>query len=169
MKKAFQIILFLGIVFSFNSCRTKGCTDPKAKNFSYEADLDDGSCNYGGCTDQDAINYDPDAQENDGSCKYNGGVKIISTRAILDSLNTFLSVNINDEYIGKIDYPCQTSFPDCNTVCAHVNFTNQSEGTYLLSFFEIRIDSSLQIDTLFVSNQEIFTITGGECKIISLD
>ena len=169
MFKIVHTFVFIGLLLSINACRTKGCTDPKANNFSYEAQMEDGSCNYRGCTDQNATNFNPDAQENDGSCIYNGGVKIISTRTIIDSLNTFLSVKVNDEYIGKINSTCNIPFPDCNTSCAFVNFSNQPEGTYTLSFYEIRIDSTLQIDTLFESNSELFTITGNECKIILID
>ena len=169
MINTFKITLLLFSITWIHACKPKGCTDPKAKNFSYEAKQDDGSCNYGGCTDENALNYNPDAKENDGSCKYNGGVIITSTRSKIDSLNTFLSIEINQQYIGKISTTCHQPFQDCNTQCSHVNFTNQTEGTYTLTFYEIMWASATQIDTLFTSQPKAITIIGGECNLISID
>ncbi|PHR20617.1 MAG: hypothetical protein COA38_19410 [Fluviicola sp.] len=47
MKLISRNILFIlacGILFTFASCKKKGCTDPTATNYSSEAEKDDGSC-----------------------------------------------------------------------------------------------------------------------------
>lgn len=41
------ILLFLAGISSLTYCTSKGCTDPDACNYDYEADKDDGTCNYG--------------------------------------------------------------------------------------------------------------------------
>ena len=61
-----KIISFLFLtLLLLSSCKQEGCTDPRAKNFSYDAQKEDGSCDYSGCTDTDALNYNPDAQGDD--------------------------------------------------------------------------------------------------------
>jgi len=53
----------------FVSCRKEGCTDELARNYSSEANYDNGSCNYiKGCIDSAAVNYDPEAALSDESC-----------------------------------------------------------------------------------------------------
>ena len=169
MSKFLHISLVLLLAIGIQSCRTGGCTDPKANNFSYEAKLDDGSCNYGGCTDENALNFNPDAKEDNGTCKYNGGLKFISTRSQIENANTFLSVEMDGAYIGKIQNNCNKSFQDCNTICDHVSFTNQAEGTYSFSFYEIRIISATQIDTLFTSEPLPVYVIGGKCSVSIID
>lgn len=39
-------IVLLGSTIAFTSCKKKGCTDPKATNYSSKAKKDDGSCKY---------------------------------------------------------------------------------------------------------------------------
>lgn len=167
-KLSVLVILILGIGL-FNSCQQEGCTDPKANNFSYEAQKEDGSCDYGGCMDKDALNYNPDAKEDNGTCKYNGGVKFITTRSSLNTSNVFISVEINGGYIGSLSRKCTDPLPNCETTCAHLNFTDQAEGSYSMRFFEIKQYSSTSKDTLFTSQPLAITVTGGTCTVYKID
>ncbi len=160
--------VFIGFVFSLSiitlgSCKTEGCTDPKAKNFMYEADKDDGSCDYGGCTDPNSLNFDPDAQYDDGSCQYNGDMLIFSSRN-LTFPNSFISVHVRGEYIGALSSSCGASVITCTTGCASLNFTEKPEGIYSLKFYEISQTSSTTFDTIYKSQPESFKVTGGECN-----
>ena len=157
-----------GILF-FSSCKTEGCTDPKAKNFSYEANKDDGSCDYGGCTDRDALNFDPYAQYNDGTCKYLGGVNFITTRNSIASGGRVLSVHVNGQYIGLLQRTCTTQFPTCETNCAKLPFTQQQEGGYTYQFWELLPTSSTTFDTIYSSAIHTFQVTGKQCNIITIE
>jgi len=44
--KHISIILLAVSIFSLESCKTEGCTDPDSKNYNEEANNDDGSCEY---------------------------------------------------------------------------------------------------------------------------
>ncbi len=48
MKKLFVITAIATIMFSINSCKTKGCTGADATNFNASANSDDGTCQYNG-------------------------------------------------------------------------------------------------------------------------
>lgn len=48
MKKLFVITALATIMFSINSCKTKGCTGADATNFNASANSDDGTCQYNG-------------------------------------------------------------------------------------------------------------------------
>jgi len=61
MKHINQLFLISLIIFAAIACKKEGCTDPKAYNYSAEADTDDGSCIFEGCTDPIAVNYDSNA------------------------------------------------------------------------------------------------------------
>ena len=165
----FYSVIFFLISIAFSGCRPEGCTDPKAQNFSYEAEIDDGSCDYRGCTDENALNYDPDAREDDGSCEYLGGLHFITTRPSIKQQNVFLSLKINDGYIGSIPYVCEVQFPDCFSACAHAKFTEQPEGSYLLEYWEIRQIASSVFDTLYVGQSEVVKITGSECNVFIIE
>ena len=162
------ILGFLFTLFTFSSCKTEGCTDPKAKNFMYEAEKDDGSCDYGGCTDPNSLNFDPDAQYDDGSCRYNGDMLIFNTRN-LTFPNSFISVLVRGEYIGYLSSSCGVSVITCATGCASLNFTEKPEGVYSLRFYEIQQLSSTQFDTIYESQSESFNITGGECNTFTIE
>lgn len=47
-----------------------GCTNPEAANYNSEAEVDCGCCIIYGCTNKKATNYNPDATDNDGSCVF---------------------------------------------------------------------------------------------------
>ena len=165
--KTFQFLLILATITLFTQCKSEGCTDPKAKNFSYEADKDDGSCDYGGCTDEDALNFDADAQYDDNTCLYNGGLHFITTRNSLGG-GVFLSVEVNNGYIGSLAQKCTAQFPTCETNCAHLKYTDQAEGFYNVQYWQIRQTSSTTFDTLFASPVEAAQVIGGECNIYVL-
>tara|TARA_R110002050_G_scaffold220557_1_gene356390 strand:- start:391 stop:900 length:510 start_codon:yes stop_codon:yes gene_type:complete len=166
---------FLSILTSFVflahlvGCKTEGCTDPKANNFSYEAEKDDGSCDYGGCMDVDALNYDPDAKTDNGTCKYNGGIHFVTTQLPVGNNAVFISLKINGGYIGSLAQNCTAPFPSCTTTCAHVKFTDQTEGFYSLQYWKIKQVSSSKFDTLFASQPLTVTVIGGKCDTYLID
>ena len=168
--KFFTIIIsFLGILILTSSCATEGCTDPHANNFSYEATKDDGSCNYGGCMDENALNFDPGAKTDNGSCQYNGGVHIITTNNQLGQNGQVISVEINGAFIGKLGQRCTTLFPDCQSACAHLKFTDQAEGFYSLNYWILKQTSTTTYDTAFTSGSFSLKITGGECNVYTIE
>ena len=169
MKPLVYLITILSIGFLTNSCKTEGCTDPHAKNFSYEANKDDGSCDYSGCMDPNALNYNKNAKEDDGSCTYLGGVQFITTRNSVNPNNVFLDVKVGSEYIGKLQKPCGISFPTCNSACSHVNFTEKESGSYFVQYWEVKQLSSTKFDTIFESLGQSFQVVGNECNIVVLE
>ena len=44
--KSLTLILAIGLLAGFNSCKKKGCTDPNSLAYNAEAKKDDGSCTY---------------------------------------------------------------------------------------------------------------------------
>lgn len=169
MKTLLAITFSLALIIFTSSCKTEGCTDPKAKNFSYEATKDDGSCDYSGCTDPDALNYDPDAVGSDGSCTYLGDVKFITTRSSVAPNNVFLALKIDGAYSGKLQNTCADQFPSCQTACSHVNFTEKESGAYTFQFWEIKQTGSNIFDTLFVGTPTGFQVIGKECNIVLIE
>ena len=169
MKYLIPILTIFGIGFLFNSCKTEGCTDPKAKNFSYEANKDDGSCNFSGCTDPNALNYDINAQSDDGSCTYLGGVQFITNRNSIKPNDVFLTVKVGGEFIGNLYQTCTVQFPNCQSACAHLNFTEKESGGYSMQFWEIRQTSSTKFDTIFESQPTSFSVIGNECNVVKIE
>jgi hypothetical protein len=169
--KFFTIIIIsvLGLLILTASCATEGCTDPHANNFSYEATKDDGSCDYGGCMDENALNFDPDAVTDNGTCRYNGGVHIITTKSRLLQNGETMAVEINGAFIGKLGQRCTALFPDCQTACAHLKFTDQPEGFYVLNYWIIKRTSSTTYDTLVTSGNYSLKITGGDCNVYTIE
>ncbi len=169
MKSFLLFISLIGFLIFTSGCATEGCTDPYANNFSYEATKDDGSCDYGGCMDENALNFDPDARTDNGSCKYNGGVHIITKNSGVGQNGRAITVKINGAFIGNLNQPCTALFPDCQTACAHLKFTDQTEGFYALNYWEIRQISSNEYDTLFSSDNLSLKVTGGECTVYTIE
>jgi len=169
MKSSAFIIVVFCTGFLFNSCKPEGCTDPKAKNFSYEAQKDDGSCDYSGCTDPDALNYNKDAKEDDGSCTYLGGVQFITTRTSVNINNTFLALEVSGEFIGNLQNDCNIPFLTCESACSHVKFTEKESGGYSYQFWEVRQLSSTTFDTIFESLPISFSVIGNECNIVVIE
>lgn len=161
-------LIFVVVTSLLSSCKTEGCTDPKANNFSYEAEKDDGSCDYGGCMDPNSLNYDPHAKYDNGTCRYNGDLKIFTSRTFA-SPQTFISVLIGSEYIGSLSNTCNDSPITCTTNCASLNFTEKTEGTYTLQFFEIQQFSSTNFDTIYESSRIAVNITGGQCNTYTIE
>lgn len=159
-----NVLLASSLLLMFQSCKTKGCTDPKANNFIYEAEKDDGSCDYGGCTDPDALNYNPDAQYNNGTCNYNGEIRIITTRTQLGG-NRALVVHVNGAYVGTLSGNCTILYPNCNTNCPNLPFLDKPGGSYSLRFWEVRFTSSTTADTLYESSPQNLQVIGAECNI----
>lgn len=166
--KNILLLIAATFFFSMNSCKSEGCTDPRASNFSYEADKDDGSCEYLGCTDPDALNYDPDAKTDNGNCIYKGGLHITTIRNSVGVNNVFLAVEINQGFIGDLAQTCTTPFPNCETACAHLKFTEQNSGTYILQFWEVRQTASMVFDTLFTSQSIPVQVIGKECSVFEI-
>lgn len=166
--KVLFAITVLGLTSLFSSCKTEGCTDPKANNFTYEAEKDDGSCDYGGCMDPNSLNYNPDAQFDNGTCRYNGDLKIFTSRNF-SSPQSYISVLIGSEYIGSLSNTCNNSMITCTTSCASLNFTEKPSGTYTLQFFEIQQISSTNFDTIYESSRTSVNITGAQCNTYTIE
>jgi hypothetical protein len=165
MMKHFWLIPFLALIFLSYGCTEEGCTDPKANNFSYEANKDDGSCDYGGCTDLSAINFEKDALYDNGSCKYNGDVYFVTSLIPPTPDAYFVSVKINDQYIGSLSQNCNIPNPNCSTTCERVNFLDQSEGSYYVQYWEIIQRSSTEYDTIFESGYQSINVNAGDCSV----
>ncbi len=90
MKKQYLQIfsIILSVTFFLVSCKKEGCIDETAKNYSAEAEVDDGSCVYPvkGCNDEMATNYDANAEENDGSCEYLASTETKKRRVVIEDL-----------------------------------------------------------------------------------
>ncbi len=165
-----KIISFLILtLLLFSSCKQEGCSDPRAKNFSYDAQKEDGSCDYSGCTDPDALNYNPDAHGEDGTCTYLGDVKFITTRNAVETNNVFLAVKVSNEFIGNLQNTCLDQFPSCNSGCTHLNFTEKKSGSYAMQFWEIKQISSTNFDTIFTSLPIAFQVIGKQCTVVVIE
>jgi hypothetical protein len=167
-----NIILILSVLCTgllTTSCAVEGCTDPKAKNFSYEASKDDGSCDYSGCTDPNSLSYDKDAKVDDGSCTYPGGIHFITTQSAIKANNEFLALKVGGEFIGNLQQTCTAQFPTCETLCAHLKFTEKESGSYSLQYWHIKQLSSTKFDTISESIPTGFTVTGNACNIYIIE
>lgn len=114
------------------TCIIPGCTNPKAENYDPTATQDNGTCKICGCTDPTAINYEATANKDDGSCTYYGR----NVFWISSNLNCgYISVYVGGSYIGQITSYYYSGAPDCGAYgCATVkkaagtyNFTAQSQ------------------------------------------
>lgn len=165
-----NLIIFLfcsGLLAVVSSCVEKGCTDPRASNFNYAANKNDGSCEYLGCTDPNATNYDPDAQEDNGTCQYLGGARIITSRDSVANDNVILSVFVNNQFIGHIRQKCNQLYPDCEVPCESLSFTQQETGFYTVTYHELQYDAT-GIDTLFSRTDIALHIQPGKCTLLEL-
>lgn len=144
--------------------------DPKASNFSYEAQKDDGSCDYGGCTDPNALNFDEDALYNNGTCRYLGDVKLFTRKTLPGpDNNKFISVLVAGEYIGSISATCNTQTPVCTTGCSAIIFSEKSSGSYSYRYYEITQTNATVFDTIFISSPKNFQVIGGKCTAIIIE
>lgn len=174
-KNLIKSIFFLNfvlwnLIILLPSCKTEGCTDPKANNFSYEAQKDDGSCNYGGCTDEQALNFDKDAKYNNGTCIYYGDVKIFTSRTLPGtSNNKFISVFVSSEYIGSLSSSCNNTYISCTTGCDMLNFDNKTSGIYSYKYYEIQQLSASVFDTIYESANQSFQVIGGQCTAVNIE
>ena len=169
MKNGILLLISLLIIGVSTSCKQEGCTDPKAGNFSYDAEKDDGSCDYGGCMDKGALNYNRNARTDNGSCLYNGALHFVTTRSSVKPSNVALTLQVGGQYIGLLNSKCTIKFPDCKSNCAFVNFSDQAEGTYSLRYWEIKQNSSTDFDTLFISQPIGVKVVGNECNVIVIE
>ena len=166
--KNFGLFTLLIVSSFFTNCKEKGCTDPKASNFSYDAEKDDGSCEYLGCTDPDAFNYDEDAETDNGSCLYYGEVRFYSTRTDLSDWQTYIAVEVNDGYIGNITSPCTSNYIDCFTDCDYALQTRLEPGIYNYRAYVIRQTSTTNFDTLTSYGLNSFSMKSGDCLAVTL-
>lgn len=143
-----ELIAFLFFSLALLSCKEKGCTDPAASNFKYEAVEDDGSCEYRGCTDPRAINYDPDAIDDDGSCRYTGTVNFYSDYEVLKEWNVYMALAVQEGYIGSIEDKAPNEVKNCDVNIPHVRLTDWPSGPFIYSYWIIRRQSQYMFDTL---------------------
>ncbi|HBH07109.1 MAG TPA: hypothetical protein DDX92_10960 [Flavobacteriales bacterium] len=142
------LLVVLLFVLALFSCKEKGCTDPAASNFKYEAVEDDGSCEYRGCTDPRAINYDPDAFDDDGSCRYTGTVNFYSDHYLLEEWNTYMDVAVQEGYIGSIEDRAPDEVLSCDEPTSHIRLADWPEGPFIYSYWIIRRESQYVFDTI---------------------
>lgn len=172
MGKSFTYpLLFLALcAISFSGCKTKGCTDPKASNFNYDAVEDDGSCEYLGCTDEDALNYDSDAKVNDGSCQYLGDVKFVSDIDNLTASNVILSVSLNNNWIGYLYTPCiDPPILDCDAECEMISLLQQPAGYNTVSYYLLTPINNNLFDTLAPVKTQTFNVLQKQCIVVNLN
>lgn len=161
-------MLLIVVSMGISSCKKDGCTDPFASNYDANANEDDGSCEYRGCTDPDAVNYDRNAQVDDGSCTYRGDAYFLSDRSALSQWNTYLDVEVDGQYIGKIQNRCGVTSPTCETSCDKLPSLQLSSGTHTVRYWEVTQTSSQSFDTTYVSQPEAFRIVGQACTPVVL-
>lgn len=153
-------LIFLLPVFlliSLSSCR-KGCADPKATNYSFDAQRDDGSCQIGGCTDPNAMNYAPSAQENDGTCLYESTVVFMNRRVLAP--NEYIEVYWDDFYIGSVNKLCSEEGLYCESDCLKVSISKLKPGTYKYSVVSIPSYENLMSGSL--------SLGATQCKVIPI-
>jgi hypothetical protein len=140
MKKNFLYIFLLVILTSINfSCRKhRGCTDSKALNRNYDADVNDGSCIYSTATFYASSGY------------YNGvpisGIDVILGGNIIGTITSvFPSGPGNCSAFGTVPYTFQNgSMLDWNTIVhlssgAVVYNSGQVEPSSVLSCIRVNV------------------------------
>ncbi len=168
MQRIIRLCFAVFFVAITASCSEKGCTDPTASNFSYNAEKEDGSCEYKGCTDDRAINFDPEARENDGTCIYNGGINFISNRPVLNTWNVYLAVYVNNQYIGNITDTCNAFAPNCESTCNKASILPVVPAYYSYFYYQVTQTSSTTYDTAFKSDIKGVQLGSGDCIVVTL-